>query len=190
MYICVYIYIYMVDQESCHCKSVRKGCIYLTCKAADGRQLARFGHELATTYDDGTAHARWRIGCTWGVMKYFEVIMQGGKWLTAEECEAVRASTYTALFNYLALRSEAVQQGHFAMWRPKPKLHMIVHLVEDFILPTHLNPRSVWCYGGEDFVGKMKKLAKACHRNSVVLGLIHRYLLQRSIDLADYRDTL
>jgi hypothetical protein len=161
--------------------------VHLTCKAADSRQFALFAHEAACTADDGSVHSRWLIAVTWGLLTYYEVIMRAGKWLTDDDCNRIRMAIYTVLLNFLALRAEAVQQGHTAMWKPKPKLHMIVHLVDDFIIPTKLNPRSVWCYGGEDFVGKMKKVAKSCHRSSVVLGLIQRYLLGKSIELADYK---
>lgn len=90
--------------------------------------------------------------------------------------------------NYLALRVEAVTHGHTACWRPKPKLHMAIHLMDDFVLPLQLNPRDFWCYMSQDFVGKVKKLAKMCHRNSIVRSLCKRYLLGKKIELAGWLD--
>ena len=59
---------------------------------------------------------------------------------------------------YGALSKEAADNGHTEMWRAKPKFHMLQELGEYqvFILG---NPRQVWAYADEDFVGWVAALA-------------------------------
>jgi hypothetical protein len=159
------------------------GCIYLSAKAADARQAVGFAYWLATTHDDRTLHARYRISACWGLWSYYECIMHAGKWLTDQEVSRAETGLYTFFSGYMSLRAEALEQGHTACWRPKPKFHLMIHLVDDFVVPLHINPRDFWCYMSEDFVGKMKRLAKACHRSSIVGSLLKRYLVGKSIEL-------
>jgi hypothetical protein len=157
----------------------------LSGKAADARMAARFVYELAMECDDGTLHARHRIACCWGLMQYYAIIMKAGRWMSDLEIQQCEEAVYTCLVNYYALRSIMIGLGHLAMYRPKPKAHMWLHLIDDFIKPTRLNPRNFWCYGGEDFVGRVKRIAAACHRTSVVVSVLKRYLFGKQIALAD-----
>jgi len=159
--------------------------VFLTAKAADARKAARWLHELAVEVNDGTMHSRHRVAVAWGLMQYYAVIMRAGRWMTDEEIADVEYAVYCCLSNFYALRSISVAAGHLAMYRPKPKSHMWLHLIDDFIKPTRLNPRNFWCYGGEDMVGRVKKIAAACHRSTLTVSVLKRYLFGKALLLAD-----
>ena len=44
-----------------------------------------------------------------------------------------------------------------------PKFHYFYHLVQQ---SRDINPRFVWCYGGEDLVGRPSSLAHSCIRGT------------------------
>eukprot|EP00969_Alexandrium_andersonii_P160318 7083112-Alexandrium_andersonii.AAC.1 len=64
-----------------------------------------------------------------------------------------------------------------------------VHLAEDLIGESHINPTYTYCYRDEDFIGRMKHLCKRMHRRRLVDRVMYRYLLGMSLKLADIRDS-
>jgi hypothetical protein len=60
---------------------------------------------------------------------------------------------------------------------PRPKYHLCDHLVKDKV-PLYGSPRLSWCYGDEDFVGLIKRIA-LCTKNSRTLEkvLLSKYRL-------------
>eukprot|EP00439_Symbiodinium_sp_Y106_P027606 s8105_g3.t1 len=59
-----------------------------------------------------------------------------------------------ALQNYQWLAAQAVSEGK-CLWSMVPKLHYSAELAGQ---ARFLNPRFVWCYGSEDYVGTMQIL--------------------------------
>jgi hypothetical protein len=162
------------------------GYVFLTAKAADARIAARWLLALCEEFGTDSLHDRLIYGVVWGVARYNEIVMRAGRYMTPSEIYDLQVAVRTCLMCYFSLRKEALAAGLTALWKPKPKMHMWWHLVFDFVQATKMNPRATWCYGGEDFVGRIKRLAKSCHRTSLVSSLVKRYLVGKKMAMADY----
>ena len=70
---------------------------------------------------------------------------------------------------------QLTQKGHYAM-------HCCLRGAE-------MNPRRVWCYSGEDFMGKCRDLAASCSRGNVMwqvsMKLVKKYLIALDLTLTD-----
>ena len=84
--------------------------------------------------------------------------------------DAVEAAL--SCYNWLA--SEALQQRK-KLWKVVPKLHMLTHIAYDNA--QEVNPRWVHCYGDEDMVGKVKRIANKCHGATAHNAVLLRYLI-------------
>ena len=62
---------------------------------------------------------------------------------------------------------------------------MWFHLCSDVVPSLRLNPKAFWTYAAEDMIGRIKRLAKKCHRASLCQSLVERYLVGKSLQLAD-----
>ena len=144
--------------------------ICLSGKAAATRKLSSFCLHLAERFNDGSAHDRERLGAAWGLHEYNTLVATCGDFLDDLEVERIIHSVHTCLACFYWLRVEAVGLGFLRRWKPKPKNHQWVHLVEDFVAPTKRNPRGAWCYCDEDFVGRMKVLMVKSHRTGGARG--------------------
>ena len=156
--------------------------------AAENRKGARFSLHLATKHNDGSPHGEARYACAWGLATYYNIIERGAMYLTDAEKADLQYATVTCLSAYYWLRAEAVTFKRYRAWRPKPKQHQWVHLVEDFIIPTGLNPRWSWCYGDEDFIGRCKKMLVKCHRKVLAIRFTGHYMLLVALSIGDMRD--
>ena len=142
---------------------------------------------------DGSDWGEARYAVAWGLNEYYDVLHTGGEYLTDEEYERMHFGMFTALANYYYLRVHTLllygrTPTTLRRWKPKPKNHQWVHLVEDQVGPTRRNPITTWCYMDEDFVGRMKRLILKCHRSSCAEQSMKKYMLWMSICLAEVRD--
>ena len=58
-------------------------------------------------------------------------------------------------------------QARKFLWKFTPKAHSILHCVRDFA--PQQNPRTTTSYMGEDFCGRLKRIAGACHPSPTAL---------------------
>ena len=56
------------------------------------------------------------------------------------------------------------------------KAHSCMHMV---LMSHHMNPRMVWCFGGETFMGVMRLLGEACNKSCLGQGVPSTNLLMR-----------
>ena len=60
------------------------------------------------------------------------------------------------------------------------KAHSCMHMV---LMSHHINPRMVWCFDGETFMGVMRLLGQACNKSCASQGgpstnlLMRRYVI-------------
>ena len=70
------------------------------------------------------------------------------------------------LFAELSANTEEVRRGmQLFYWRPIPKCHLLLHVLEEFT--RNGNARDNWCYGDESFIGEICDTAEACHFSHV-----------------------
>ena len=64
------------------------------------------------------------------------------------------------------------------------KFHEVWHVI---YFGRFLNPRMMWCYSFEDFIGKIKKAAQSCvcatQMHNILGTLVGNYILALSIEL-------
>jgi hypothetical protein len=60
-------------------------------------------------------------------------------------------------------------------WKLRPKLHYAAHLFDELVTCRE-NPRRLDLFDAEDYIGKMKKIASACHRLTASLRTVQRMI--------------
>ena len=76
--------------------------------------------------------------------------------------------------NLLASRAKRAGSKN---WRLKPKHHQLLELCHE-ANATALNPALYWTFGDEDFVGKVSVIAARCHRQTVSVRTLQRWLIR------------
>ena len=105
-----------------------------------------------------------------------QVCARNGRFLPPAEIELVAAHVEKALLAQHALKAEANSQDNLT-WHLLPNNHMMTHLAFDFVVRSAVNPRRITNYSDEDFVGRIKRIARACHGASAGLRIMHRYII-------------
>ena len=145
-----------ITPENIHLQGSTEG-VFISGKASACRRAVEFALFLANKHNRGTDDDELRYGAIWGLHEYYEIIARGDRYLTRSQVEHLQAAVLVSEQCYFALRSRSVQNEEFRMWSPKPKFHMWLHLADDFIGVTFINPRFTWCYMDEDFVGRISE---------------------------------
>ena len=105
-----------------------------------------------------TLLSKHRIRAYECLVALYDVIMHAGFVLTDAESVAVRHATDEFLLHYNVLAKTAENCG-IRLYGFVPKFHWLWHLAE---FAKFLNPRLVWCYPYEDFVGRIQRSASSC----------------------------
>jgi hypothetical protein len=124
-------------------------------KAAEVRSMVPIIASLARDFCDGSArsvHMRKMMDNLAGV---YQVMHESGDTLGDRHTEFDKFVT-SFLLEYTWLAKDAMNQvPYLPRWSVVPKFHYVVHLSQQAKL---CNPKLVWTYGGEDFVGKISNL--------------------------------
>ena len=96
--------------------------------------------------------------------------------------------THLRTYAYLNRTSRAVQGKHpgRCMWLLAPKHHHMQHLART-VLTEKVNPAFYTLLCAEDFVGKMGRIARMCHRTTVSERCLQRYLAVLFLALQDLK---
>ena len=120
-------------------------------------------------------HKQARATCLWGYCDVLDICREAGVFLSEEEAAQVRHAVDASLLAHQVLATEAIARGS-RTWVSKPKHHYWQHIGLQ-AESLRVNPCSVWCFQDEDFIGRMVKLAKACHQSTLCTSVVQRYLL-------------
>ena len=84
------------------------------------------------------------------------------------EDQVKQLSTVGNLFltTYLRLHEKFRSFCCYRLWNPRPKLHLITHVVEQGC--RRKNPRTTWCFMDEDWIKSIMRLAKKTHSCSAL----------------------
>lgn len=167
----------------------------LRAKAAMTRHSAEFARILAYMHRDGTARRRafvFRVGhrlagreAEYGglLVRTFDALAQyhrscGAASFQPEQCKAhmmVFLQSMAALHDMWRAGVPVAEQAGLP-WKLRPKAHMLQHLVSDQL---HLwgAPSNFWCYGDEDFVGSVKRLAASSRHPSTLEARVAEKLM-------------
>jgi hypothetical protein len=106
------------------------------------------------------------------VIKVFD---HSGRFMTQAEADRVLLHGNLFLVSYQRLAAEALMNHQFA-YKLRPKMHDFAHLLIE-VGRTRENPRQRDLFDAEDYIGKIKGLAAACHKRRVDLSVCHRLIL-------------
>jgi hypothetical protein len=127
-------------------------------KAAEIRNMIPGVLECARHWSDGSDTSVHQILMMEGLADLYATIHAGAMKLTPIEVTTLQTACQKFLMEYTWLANQAMRLDK-SMYSVKPKHHYLVHLCEQAAV---VNPRFTWCYGGEDMVGKISRLAHVC----------------------------
>ena len=97
-----------------------------------------------------------------------------GRFLDREQIDRAQHAGNAFLQTYMKLAHIAYEEGQ-CLWKLKPKFHYMNHRIDD--LSNGWNPRFLHAFMDESFMGYMSRLAKGCHRRTVLLRGLERYIV-------------
>ena len=101
-----------------------------------------------------------------------------------------RGMTHLQLYSDLNSKSAATRGAHDpnrACWRLLTKHHHFQHMLSD-TKTTLINPRFYTLLCGESFIGVMGRISRTCHRSSLSLRSLERYILLLALHLRSQED--
>ena len=145
-------------------------------KAANTRNLYRFGMELSRQLDDGSVRmTRRRIVCQ-ALHDVNEIIDSGPLFLVGDTLSTFVSSVHKIQVNMSWLARDAIERGDMT-WKIFPKVHLLSHLADQAVL---INPRFVRCYRQESGMGKIQKIYGSL-MNGPYHDRIQRSTLQKQV---------
>ena len=91
-----------------------------------------------------------------------------------------RTWDFLSMYSYLA---KTAMDCSILRWSLVPKFHMVYHIA----VSSRINPSCLWCYQGEDFIGKVICICQACSRGThqlhVALKGCNRWRLMMHVTL-------
>ena len=131
-------------------------------------------------------HARVRAICCWSLdvaLSTFNLNQQ----IKMEACVAAEVTwlcrLHAACYQWLAM--ECIAQRRL-LYKVRPKSHYFGHMVDHFA-QTCLCLLHLSTFGDEDFMGKIRKVAQACHGATYMHAWAKRYVLKRSLQWSEMR---
>lgn len=150
-------------------------------KAAQVRGLVHRVHLLFQQYASNTQADRQMLLMIQCLDTVYQIMHSASMFFSGEEYRAFRQAGLQFLASYSWLNKKMGPQR----FKEVPKFHYFFHLLEQ---SRYLNPRTGWCYGGEDLVGKISALAHSCTRGTashmVVSKMMDKYLIAKHLEWA------
>jgi len=153
-------------------------------KAAQLRMLVPVGYQLAQHYGVGSIACEKKKSLMANLDLWYNFIYEEP--LVPHPARAQEAMAYMdkALQCYQWLAADAVAKEK-CMWSMVPKHHYSCELAGQAL---YLNPKFVWTYGSEDYVGKLSALGASCMRGvaafHVPFLMDEKYSIYQSFQLA------
>ena len=73
-----------------------------------------------------------------------------------------------------SLETNGWAQDGFMVWRLYPKMHLLIHIVEDQ-LKVNGSPRDCWCYMDESEIGAAVRVAESLHPSTISKTVIQKH---------------
>ena len=131
--------------------------------------------QIVESGTDTSPHAKLRATCAWALRDVIYVLDRHGRWLPQDAADQVYDHGNLFLTAYQRLAGIALSESK-AWYKLRPKFHDFAHLLID-IKRCRENPKQRDLFDSEDFIGKIKKLAAACHKRHVDVAVCYRLIL-------------
>lgn len=144
-------------------------------RAAETRHLLKVVSALAQERNSGSQLHRHRALLCEALVGFYDIVHDSGYYIT--DTAGFRNAASQFQLHYQWLSQNAMQNGQH-LWSVVPKFHFFEHLIDQGI---YENPKMFWVYTGEDFVGRLCRIAhfilpgKATH--DLTSFLVERYLI-------------
>ena len=148
----------------------------LNCKAAEANQLLIVMCEVCKELNDGSDRDQHRLLAVENLAKVYKILKDSPMFLNHQQYDAALEAYENHLLHYNWLLKRSLRNG-FRNYPITIKTHMMWHIVH---LSKWLNPRCIWCYEFEDWVGTMTTSAKGCVAGSP-MGLIGDKVMQNDL---------
>jgi hypothetical protein len=114
--------------------------------------------------------------CLWAFAEMQRVWDSAGDHLTDSEAFQQHYAGHLFLSLYTRLADRAYKSAE-SCYKIRPKLHFIEHTL-DHVLASHENPMTFHTFMDEDFMGKIKRISRACHRSTLAQRTLQRYTVK------------
>ena len=147
------------------------------CYVAEWLRVVCHGHR-------DSDHGRRRYLALWSYSKLWTTLKDSGQILSRDERGTMVRYCDVLLAASSSLRVEAHGLGRRS-WHLIPKHRQLLEMVAS-AADTGLNPAWHWCWGDEDFVGRIARLAKSCHMLTQSRSCMKRYALRYRLLLSHH----
>ena len=151
----------------------------LKAKAGNGMKISYWLCNKVTRLADqkpGDHYLQVMALMMWGYCEMISLLHRSPLWLDDDTANKLMITREAALFANAELSGLAIAASR-NIFPLKPKLHMVDHLCRE-AASNRLNPAFYWTFADEDFIGRMKSLAKSCHRSTVAKRVSERYVIR------------
>ena len=150
-------------------------------KAAHSKLCFLFlAHKAVSIYSTGvdtSPYSKTRAAMAWALADTIQTFDREGKQRFLSDVAVARVVQhgwlFLRLYQFMAATALVTRRVAF---KTRPKLHYFAHLLLD-VAATAENPKTQDLFDGEDYIGKIKKVASRCHRRGCYLSLCLRLLL-------------
>ena len=151
-------------------------------KAAEIRALVPAVALLAEQHKDLSEEWGHNYKMIESLHKMYQIIYGAGMFLTPQQFSALEKHSLRFLLEYSFLSNHALSEGKLR-FSVTPKFHYLCHIVQQ---SQFINPRTTWCYGGEDLVGAASALAHSCTSGTnswfVASKMLEKYRVAKHMD--------
>ena len=130
----------------------------LASKAAEGQALLFVLADISAGMRGSSRKAEHRHRVLSNLASFYKIIVDGDMFLNEEDAHRLVVHADRVLLHNNWLLQEALASNNLK-WPFMFKHHLLWHIAD---LAKYLNPRFVWAYCYEDFLGDVVKSAKAC----------------------------
>jgi hypothetical protein len=159
--------------KACNCKAI---CMWL---AEVAQQHFDKLTSLASAETPPTASklrtAKVVAACSHYYVEFLKLMDENGHILPVDAAELISDYGYLHLQCYAWLSKQAIREKTFT-WGVIPKHHYLTHALDD-VVQHRINPRFNQLLCAEDFVGRISRIASACHRMTCGSRTLSRYLV-------------
>ena len=145
----------------------------LKSKAAEALHMGPALLAVCRSLNDGSDRDQHRIRALEHIVAFYKILRTGGMFLNEGQAAEVldHVERFLLHYNWLMQNALADDRGVYPL---QLKHHMQWHIA---YMARFLNPKMMWCYELEDFMGVLKHIAKNCFAGSS-MKIVGRKLLQ------------
>ena len=167
------------------------------CKASKSDKIVAWLADVTCEYAErcspGARPEALRVAtCTWGMAEVLNIMRCSGRYHAQSETDELlhAGTTFLFVYSHLACISATFKDGHRSnCWNVVPKFHQFHELLLDVCRrdAAHENPRFYHCFGPEDMVGRMIRIAASAHHLTMAKSVLRKYCLLLQMLWGDLR---